>query len=280
MRRLFLLYFIIGSTGLISCAGETEVEDIDEVLIDTMAVDSVETVAAFHANPLPSPLQIAMLFQSAGLPYSEQVVNAPEKANGYDNNFKALLNLGVYSADLTYCVLNEQQAAAKQYLKPLELLAEQTGFGEVYHHDNNLEKFEQSIDDLDSMLTFISNLQMHADHYVNHNDEHEKAYIIFTGAWVESMYFGASLKDAEDGGAIGSLLEQADILRDLIAALSNVEDGLLKDDLPNLIAQLSGIDEVFNAIEGIDGDEVVVTTAQINALTERIIAMRTSIVAP
>ena len=98
-----LLFF--GATMLIvACSNETPK---DENLTTTTTVDSSNTDSEESPEvsySLPSPLQIASIFKKSGLKYKDGITSSLKDPSKYTTNLSKALNLGVYSADLSYCV--------------------------------------------------------------------------------------------------------------------------------------------------------------------------------
>ena len=66
---------------------------------------------------LPTPMQIGETYQKAGLKFIPNVTNDVLNSSKYVSTFSKTLNLGIYTADLAYCILNDQTQAALKYLK-------------------------------------------------------------------------------------------------------------------------------------------------------------------
>src|ERR1051325_2178939 len=59
-----------------------------------------------NSSALPSPLRVALMFQRSGLKYLPDLTNGVDKSTNYTTTFTRAENMGIYSADLAYCVLN------------------------------------------------------------------------------------------------------------------------------------------------------------------------------
>src|ERR1700741_4419838 len=113
-----------------SCSNEaknTETEHLlskaDSTIEATVAEDLKEVTIT-----LPSPLQLANIFKKSGLKYKTGIGNSPKNATKYNNsNFIRAVNLGIYSTDLAYALMNKQFDESKSYLKACQDLS--TGLG-------------------------------------------------------------------------------------------------------------------------------------------------------
>src|ERR1700722_1125871 len=97
------------AVALLSCqhgsktdSGLSTADTIKSAKSADMADDSVATVM------LPSPLQIGSIFKNAGLTYMPGLTNGKKETAQYTSTYSQAVNMGVYGADLSYCVLNKQ----------------------------------------------------------------------------------------------------------------------------------------------------------------------------
>ena len=102
------------ATGMLlaSCGNETSKEDsVTEA--DTVATETATVEVEDVSYSLPSPLQIASIFKKSGLKYKDGITSTLKDPSKYTTNLSKALNLGIYSADLSYTVLNKQNQEAK-----------------------------------------------------------------------------------------------------------------------------------------------------------------------
>jgi hypothetical protein len=274
--KIFSIF--IASMLLISC-GTDEPIDAPPPTLDNTLEKNHPVVITPDLNPLPSPLQIAFLFKQAGLEFQEGVGNELGNKSLYSSSIRKQLNLGIYSADFAYCALNKQRQLGTNYLRTVEEMADELGLAGAYNTADNRERFEANADNIDSVAQIISELQMQADQYFLDNHEQDKAFVIFAGAWIESMYLGAKTRDLSDNPNIAqTLLEQADILGDLLKAVATVES---QDELQELVASLEEIRTMFNEMLAAHGDaegDIVVSAQKLYQLINVIFIARKAIV--
>src|SRR4051812_16010208 len=129
-KRSFVLkgtMFIAAGMLLASCGSDTPKED-NVTAVDSTATTQTETPETQEVSySLPSPLQIASIFKKSGLKYKDGVTSALKDPAKYTTNLSKSLNLGVYSADLSYCVLNKQNQEAMNYMKLCRTMADNLG---------------------------------------------------------------------------------------------------------------------------------------------------------
>jgi hypothetical protein len=276
---------------LFACGSSThnsEQKDVTSVKDTVSHTGSGDTQTEQTTYTLPSPIQIASIFKKAGLIYYPNITNSAENASKYNaGKVSESLNLGVYSADLSYCALNKQNQDSRNYLKASRQLAEQLGLGKVFETDNLAGRFESNLGQEDSLGPIIADMEMQTDLIL---EEHEQEYIsatVFAGAWIESMYIGGKVFEKGKAKNVSShLIEQMAIAQNIIKALKSNEG---KDaGIPGVIADISSIRDLFENFEGmkaiskdrddVDFSKIAITDAEMDGFIKKIDEIRAKIV--
>lgn len=232
---------------------------------------------------LPSPLQIASIFRRSGLDYIPNLTNSPDNVSKYNTKLSQKLNFGVYTADLAYSSLNNQNQACIDYVKVIGNLSESLWMTNIFSSVSILQRFESNLGNTDSLGYIISDFQMELDSYLEENGLSTNSLLIFTGAWAESMYLAFnSLEAAPNAKLLGRLIEQKKISESLIEKLEaeNDED----PEMAALIEQLKAVDMHFKDFQTDDlEDESALEQFEMSdearkAALEDIVAMRNLIV--
>ncbi|MGZ3866845.1 MAG: hypothetical protein ACXVC6_11885 [Bacteroidia bacterium] len=223
-KQKHLIAGLLGLSMLLSsCGGNTDAEKKEELKDTTI---TTETVKAEELNDdvsysLPSPAQIAQILKKSGLKYFPGITNKTEGINYKTGNtsIKAL-NLGVYSADLSYCVINKQKEESKKYFKVCKELASELGLGQAFDMNQMAKRLESNLDREDSLLNLLSEVQMNSDNLLEESGRTFVSVISFAGAWVESMYIGTQVNVKERNTNLDHrLVEQMAIGENIIKAL-------------------------------------------------------------
>ncbi|MDF1672631.1 MAG: hypothetical protein P1U41_03955, partial [Vicingaceae bacterium] len=186
------------------------------------------------------------------------------------------LNFGVYSADMAYCIMNNQTQESINYLNTLRKLSEKMWMTDVFNSLGLSERLESNVGNEDSLIYIMADLQMQMDDYLEENGMGSTGYIIFAGAWVETMYLGTKVNENErNEKLISRLSEQAIIIDGVIKAIKQTdEDG----DYADLIADLEGINKHFAGFNEDSEEEFVLSDEQFAAMAVDITALRTKII--
>lgn len=285
IKRSFILkgaLFVAAGMLITACGNDAPKEDV--VSVDTTQTEIEETPEASYL--LPSPLQIANIFKKSGLKYKSGITSNLQDPAKYTTNLSKSINLGVYSADLSYCVLNKQNQEAMNYMKLCRTMADNLGMGSVFEQGNLLKRFEKNLGNEDSLTSIIGELQMVTDEYLDENDQRHITSIVFAGAWVESMYVGSkSYEKGKDKSLNNKLAEQMNILGSIINALKEQEK---KDAaITGFIVDLQGIKDIYDQLPSVTNNptavddiekELSLTDDEVASLTKKIEEVRTKII--
>ena len=264
-------FLIIGSL-LYACGGEPEEVITEEIITEEVVEDTSDKVEYI----LPSPLQIAELFKNSGLTYIGDLTNNVGKAENYNSKYDQKLNFGVYSADMAYCIMNNQTQESINYLNTLRKLSEKLWMTDILNSMGLSERLEKNVGNEDSLAYIMADLQMQLDDYLDENGMGYTGSIVFAGAWIETMYLGAKVNQSKTNEKLVSRIsEQAVVLNSLIKTIQqNDEDkefGVLIADLEKINSHFTGYDEESDIA-------FVLAPEKIKALTDELIALRTKIV--
>jgi hypothetical protein len=272
-NNLKIAVSVFSTALLFACAEAPKKEEVKEEVV----VEEVEEMEDESADlMLPSPIQIAAIFNRSGLTYNGELPNKPEAVSNYNTKTKKYLNFGVYSADMAYTVLNKKQQESIDYLAAIKKLADETGMDAIFSSGNMIERFEKNIGTQDSIMRILTEIKIKTDSYLEENKEQAKMAIFFTGAWVEGMYLGT--KSAKGNSMVTDrVLEQMNILKNLVPALKAQSDESF--DLSSLATQLEELNTFYNSSVTEDEEGYsTMTPDNMTELTKRIEAIRSSIV--
>ena len=268
ITALFLFTFF-----LYACGGDQEETNTEEEIITEEVTDEENTQIEYI---LPSPLQIAELFKSAGLNYIGDLTNPMDKVDSYNSKYDQKLNFGIYSADMAYCIMNNQTQESINYLSTLRKLSEKLWMTDILNSMGLSDRLEANVGNEDSLTYIMADLQMQMDNYLEENGMGYTGSIVFAGAWIETMYLGAKVNEAEQNDQlISRISEQAVILQSLIASIKqNDED----NEFAELITDLENIDKHFSGFDSESEEEYTLSAESVQNLSNDIIALRTKIV--
>ena len=279
MKKTVLFVATTMSMIAISCGGGHEQKSDTNTEDTTVTHDTAEVRSHFV---LPSTVQVGQIFQNAGLNYVPSVTNDPKSASIYNTKVDRLLNYGVYSTDLSYSILNNQNEEAQQYLMAVKSMSDDLGFSEIYETDNLFDRFQNGLGDQQAILDLMIEIQEKTDSYIDDNDFQSEAIVIFTGAWVEGMYLGVKASDPKNDHLISTrLVEQMTVLENLLEGLNQLKVKSTKlNEVKNRLQKMHASYMQMDEIQNFDGpmNELEVSMTSLVELANQIVDLRTLIV--
>ena len=159
----FNLFTAIVSTLLlsISCGESNEKQKIsfDEGSQDEIQEAIHNKVSSDYEFIPPSTLQVASIFQKAGLVYDLKLTNPRNRIDKYSTKLRQSLAFGVYSSDLAYSVIHEKYDEASEFLKTLRTLGSKIGLETIFNSSGLIERFEANVASQDSIIEILILLQ-------------------------------------------------------------------------------------------------------------------------
>ncbi|TRX70652.1 hypothetical protein [Carboxylicivirga sp. M1479] len=248
-----LLTVAIAAFILSSCNSSQKKQKSDEQeIVETVVVDD-KLVDGFKKSKLifyslPSPLETAMLIKRAGATYNEELLNPLSNIEKYSTNRQKALNLGVYSADLSYTSLFDQTQSSIKYMANAKRLADGLGIIDAIDEET-MRKLEENVDDRDVMLDIISETFMSSNAYLTENDRPAIAVMVLVGGWVEGLYLATRLTN----GSVDNNKRLIDRIvyqkLSLYTVINLLEEYKSNEDVNYLLTRISELNEIFEQVE-------------------------------
>ena len=267
-KKLSLPLFIVALVFLLSACAENKAENKGlQQEVKPQEPQSNDSEEGFYFF-LPSPIQIAHILKKSGLLYDGRLVNDPKKYDQYQTRTNGLLNLGVYTGDLAYCILNDRTEESLKFVEAIKKLGDKHDLSDIYLSDDG--GLESAVSNRDSLINFIIRTQENLNNYAHNSNQLSILLVTFTGAWVETVYIGAHAENSSPDKLNETLLEEIGILRDLINGLETSVTA--NPEITALLAQL----KQFEAM--IPDDAPKLTDDQTESLKKEIAIIRNSII--
>lgn len=242
---------------------------------------------------LPSPLETAFLIEEVGGHFSETMLNPLVDATQYSTKSSQAMNLGVYGADLGYSLIYGQSQKAFTLLATCKKLGGELGISPALY-SSLMKRFEGNMENRDSLLIMISELNRLSDEYLKENESEDISALILYGGWVESLYFTTNLSSTLESDKLRRRVgEQKNSLENLIGLM---QQSNFNGDLDQVITELQDLKATFDKVEyayewvepETNADKnlttikskstVTVTDEVLKEITEKISAIRNTII--
>ena len=238
-KNIQILSCVIACALLAACGGSKNQENSPA---DSTAMapksDSVKAVKDVVMYNIPSPLETFTILKMSGSQFDRSLLNPVDRLPKYVSTFSKSLNLGIYSADLSFCFMYKQNQDFNNYLKNINELTTALGIDGSYGQDVT-KRLQANANNMDSLMSIAQEASVNADLYLKENQRSNTTVLIATGSWIEGMHIIASLAGKKPESSVKELVgEQKISLRNLIKMLdqfgSDAEITALAADLKDL----------------------------------------------
>ncbi|MEI7500472.1 MAG: hypothetical protein WCK84_08465 [Bacteroidota bacterium] len=154
----------------------------------------------------PTPFEVTMMLEKAKAGFIFDITNPPANANKYTTEKSKALNLGIYSADLSYSATYNRTDETNKFLAATNKLADELGISGVY--DKTIfDKIKKYNNNKDSLVGMINNVFGQTNAFLSKNNRNQIAVLIAAGGFAEGLYLAASLADvAKDNTKIMAVI--------------------------------------------------------------------------
>lgn len=266
----FSILTLLFGAFLFSCnspeQSTTPEEEIDNMVVDQqLEEDFNQAKQVFYS--LPSPIETAMLMKRAGAKYDENLLNSITSIPNYSTTLQKALNLGIYSADLSFVSMFDQSQASIKYLSATKRLADDLGILNAVDQ-SYIIRMENNINSRDSLMEIISETFMNSNAFLKENKRPELAAIVLAGGWVEGLYIATQItKNTSDNQELKDrIIDQRLSLTTLLALLDKYknDDNIksVSDDFIRIKNIYDNIDVNTSEIKAVVNEETNVTTLE------------------
>lgn len=220
---------------------------------DTINKEKVEAGVREFVYPLPTSFEVTELLNRIEASYIIDLSNAPENADKYLTEKSKALNLGVYSADLSYASTYNQQQYIVDYMTASRKLVESLDMSAAV--DPELpKKIEQNENNKDELIKLITESFYDTYDYLNKNDRASVSMLIIAGSFVEGLYIATNISDNTYNN------------KEMVKIVMTQKDPLMK--LMELLEKYSATEYVRETIEDLKPLYNVFTSIEDGGITE------------
>jgi hypothetical protein len=154
----------------------------------------------------PTPFEVTNMLEKAKAGFIFDITNPPENVGKYMTETSKSLNLGVYSADLSYSATYNRTDETNKFLASTNKLADELGIAGVYDQ-SLMEKVKKFSNKKDSLIGLISNIFNSTSTFLADNNRTKVAVLIAAGGFAEGIYLAATLGEvAKDNTKIMAVI--------------------------------------------------------------------------
>jgi hypothetical protein len=267
--KFFLLVFVMLGFILAGCNRGAKSTDTGEFeasgTLDPETQEQLNTAKRIFYS-LPSPLETAMLIKNAGAEYDEALMNPTSNTSKYITSKSKALNLGIYSTDLSYASLFDQNQATLNYIEAAKAMADGLNILDAID-ESTVTRLEEQINNRDAIIDIISETLMNSSSFLKENDMEGTASVILVGGWVEGLYIATNLVDEDnlEGSKLVERIVDQKLSLDIMVSLleSSPEDA----DAQAVLADVKALKAIFDKITIEQGEVTAVEDPETNITT-------------
>ncbi|SMO73258.1 hypothetical protein SAMN06265379_10662 [Saccharicrinis carchari] len=269
-----LAVLFLGTYILSSCQSDNKKKsstEQDKIISSAQKQVDAQLMEDFNKSKLifyslPSPLETAMLIKRSGARYNQEILNPISNADNYNTNLKMALNLGVYSADLSYTSLFDQTQSTIQYMGCAKKMAEGLSIIDAID-ENTINSLQDNMNNRDVVLEIISETFMSSNAYLKENDRAAISVMVLVGGWVEGLYLASALTN-------GSMENNKRLLDriiyqklSLITMMNLLESHSHNEDIQYLLGKMNELKGIFEQVKIVNTSKVESETDTENKVT-------------
>jgi hypothetical protein len=241
LRTYFLLSFVLLILASISSCKGTDKND-DNINSDSSSEVNIQKEILYS---MPAPSDIALvLIDSPNIKFHDDILNPVENSDKYITNKSIALNLGIYTADLSYASFFEQDQISLNYLRVSKKLAEDLGISNSVE-ERHLQMLSKTKLNKKAMMTLINETFMNTDAYLLENGRKDVMSMILVGGWVEAQYIATTLTNGSpttNSELTQKIIEQQSAVQLMNLMFENVNE---TGDLKEIKEDVSKIREAY-----------------------------------
>lgn len=202
------LFFIL-SIITISCGKKEEDK--------TPATTALNTERELFFNSILDPSEVTSYLKKTSIPFQEELLHNHEDWIKYANNeSKAAANLGVYLADLNYCIIHQQRDLVKKYFNVTFNLSQSMGV-----EKNTIQylanRYENNINQNDSTRAYFNQVYSQATTSLKDTDREVLIGITIAGYQIENFYqLLSSLENVQSASGEKANSDLAPLLKTIV----------------------------------------------------------------
>jgi hypothetical protein len=267
--RIFLLLFMMLGFILTGCNRGPRSEGSGDFeasgTLDPETQEQLNTAKRIFYS-LPSPLETAMLIKNAGADYDEALMNPTSNTSKYITSKSKALNLGIYSTDLSYASLFDQNQATLNYIDAAKQMADGLNILDAIDEET-VNRLEEQINNRDAIIDIISETLMNSSSFLKENDMEGTASVVLVGGWVEGLYIATNLVDETNlrGNRLVERIVDQKLSLDIMVSLleSTPEDA----DAQAVLVDVLALKAIFDKITITQGEVTAVPDPETNVTT-------------
>lgn len=232
---------------------------------------TVEEKVREFVYPLPTAFEVTEMLNRIGAAYILTLSNPVSNVERYLTEKSKALNLGIYSADLSYASAYNQKQTVIEYMDVSKKLIDALNISGAISQDV-IEQVEANQDNKDELVNIITNTFYDTYEYLNQANRGSVSLLVLAGTWVEGLYIVTHITENVyyNKEMVTIIMKQKASLDTLMELMQ-----VAKDD-PAVAETISELLPLYNTYLAVENDAI--TEAQVLFITKEIYRVRNKMV--
>ena len=220
--------------------------------------------------PLPTSFEVINMINKIEASYIIGLTNPIANVDKYFTDKAQAMNLGVYSADLSYASTYNMKQEVMNFMDVSEKLVKDLGITGAFSREF-IDEIEINIDNKDILTELITESFYDTYEYLVKNGKEDLSLLVLTGSWIEAMYISCNISNTvySNPDLVKVIMHQKTALNKLIELL-NTHSG--HETITSIIEDLNPIKSVYDSV-----DEKGITQKQLDDIINQTEALRAKI---
>jgi hypothetical protein len=214
----------------ISCKSRPPEKDKLIPVFSTFKTDSTGTAVPATKNEtyygVLTPVEICVIFNRLGVPYSDATLNPTSNMDLYLSNSKTSLNTGIYGVDFGYLKLFGIGQEVIDYMVTIREMSFKLGIPDNMLTES-IRRIQNDIAEPDTVTSLMQKAYTDIENHLRESGRESTAGLIVLGGWTEAMYIATQLvynPANPDPEVVQKIAEQKYTLTSLLSFLKNYYD--------------------------------------------------------
>ncbi len=202
LAALLLIFVLAGCNST-----QNQDQQANEAAADTINKEIVLSPESQNLlYKFPTPFEVTAMLEKAKAGFIFDITNPPANVTRYVTEKSKALNLGVYSADLSYSATYNRTDETNKFLAATSKLADELGISGVYDA-TLIDKIKKFNNNKDSLIALVNRIFGQTNDFLSRNNRNQVAVLIAAGGFAEGIYLAATLAEvAKDNTKIMAVI--------------------------------------------------------------------------
>lgn len=259
--------------SLINCKGNKQEGSTEELAVESkLDKEDVEKKVREIVYPLPTAFEVTEMINKIEASFIIGITNPTSNVDKYFTDKDQALNLGVYSADLSYASTYQIKQEVMNFMDASQLLIMELDITGAFSKEF-IDEVEANINNKDQLIDLITNSFYDTYEYLVKSKKEDLSLLVVAGSWIEALYISTNISETvyDNPDFVKIILHQKTSLDKLIDLLTPHNE---HETIKSLLNDLKPIKEVYDSV-----DEKGITVEQLTQIKEKISTLRNQIVA-